>query len=44
MMIMPQLVVRESSGPCLNQNAVAVEGFPTEGIERAAKHLGDAMK
>ena len=37
MMIMPQLVVRESSGPCPNQNDVALESSPTERIETRSK-------
>src|ERR1700719_1759608 len=31
MMIMPQLVVRESSGPCRNEAEVATESCPTKG-------------
>ena len=36
-MIMPQLVVRESSGPCRNEDEVAVESSPTEGVETRSK-------
>jgi len=36
-MIMPQLVVRESSGPWCSDDEAAVESCPTEGIETRSK-------
>jgi DNA-binding LacI/PurR family transcriptional regulator len=44
MMIMPQLVVRESSGPCRNEAEVATESRPTEGVATRTKATGNAMK